>query len=133
MALAESHTFRKSGLWPASLLPDSVHRQEVELPHFPAGFLQFLPAGRVVYRIVRVNSLQLQAEGRVSAPPQPLNAERGKKGSCGFRPLACPPERAANPEESGLGPAGGTGVPTPWMGRGQRQVLPADDFFGSGR
>jgi hypothetical protein len=74
-----------------------VHRQEVELPHFPAGFLQFLPAGRVVYRIVRDNSLQLPAEGRASARAR----DGGKKGGGVFPPLAGVPGSAADPEAAG--------------------------------
>jgi len=103
VTLAESHTFRKGGLWPAPWLADSVHRQEVERPYFPAGLLQFLPAGRVVYRIVRDNNLLLPAEGSVTLPPR--------------YPCASGSWRAA-PERNG-----GAGEPAV-------RALNEDDFFG---
>lgn len=68
VAVAESHTFRKSGFWPAAWLADSLHRQEVEQPFFPASFLQFLPQGQVVYRIVKDNNLMPPVQGRVAEP-----------------------------------------------------------------
>lgn len=105
--MAESHTFRKGDLWPGPWLADSLHRQDVELPFFTAGFLQFLPEGRVVYRIVRDNNLLLPAEGRVSLP-RPL-----RKGCAG--------ESCAS-EDDALG--------LKQVIRNTEDGFPKDDFFG---
>lgn len=148
-AVAESHTFRKGAFWPTPWLADSMHRQEVERPHFSAGFLQFLPAGRVVYRIVRENSLQLPAEGCV-LPRQvftfhpsegkawrPVRPDVGlpKNAGVGDIEKGGRSKDGTNRLPKGFGTAGTECPPGTGTGRIEDRsewTLSVDDFFGPG-